>query len=157
MTSRNSLKSHNYNSKLTDSLINLRTNKLNSDLNNKNEKSITIIDYNNIDNKSKRNEEINNYSDLKSLKNKNQKSYFIGLKSETLNKSNNMMNESNYLESNRNKTSKINQYQNNNSNNININEFKEIDNYVENKEDNNDGRQRSFSNKNLLDYSTGAS
>ena len=157
MTSRNSLKSHNYNSKLTDSLINLRTNKLNSDLNNKNEKSITIIDYNNIDNKSKRNEEINNYSDLKSLKNKNQKSYFIGLKSETLNKSNNMMNESNYLESNRNKTSKINQYQNNTNNNININEFKEIDNYEENKEDNNDGRQRSFSNKNLLDYSTGAS
>ena len=157
ITSRNSLKNHNYNSKLTDSLINIRTNKLNSDLNNKNEKSITIIDYNNIDKKTKRNEEINNYSDLKTLKNKNQKSYFIGIKSETLNKANYMMNDSNYLENNRNRTSKINQLKNNTSNNIIINEFNENDNYDENKEDNNDGRQRSFSNKNLLDYSTGAS
>ena len=157
ITSRNSLKNHNYNSKLTDSLINIRTNKLNSDLNNKNEKSITIIDYNNIDKKTKRNEEINNYSDLKTLKNKNQKSYFIGIKSETLNKANYMMNDSNYLENNRNRTSKLNQLKNNTSNNIIINEFNENDNYDENKEDNNDGRQRSFSNKNLLDYSTGAS
>ena len=68
------------------------------------------------------------------------------------------MNESNYLGSNRNKTSKINHYQNNtNNNNINIKEFNENDNYDENKDDNNDGRQKSFSNKNLLDYSTGAS
>ena len=157
MTSRNSLKNHNYNSKLTDSLINIKTNKLNSDLNNNNEKSITIIDYNNIDNKAKRNEEINNYSELKILKNKNQKSYLNGITSETLNKTKNIMNESNYLESNRNKTSKINQYQNNTCNNIFINEFNEKDNYDENNEDINDGRQRSFSNKNLLDYSTGAS
>jgi hypothetical protein len=156
MTSRNSLKNHNYNSKLTDSLINITTNKLNSDLNNKNEKSITIIDNNN-DKKTKGNDEINNYSELKILKNKNQKSYLNGITSETLNKTKNIMNESNYLESNRNKTSKINQYQNNTCNNIFINEFNEKDNYDENNEDINDGRQRSFSNKNLLDYSTGAS
>ena len=156
MTSRNSLKNHNYNSKLTDSLINIRTNKLNSDLNNNNEKSITIIDYNNIDNNTKRNEEMNNYSELKAFKN-NQKSYFIGIKSETLNKANNIMNDSNYLESYRNKNSNLNLYQNNTSNSININKFSEKDNFDENKEDNNDGRQRSFSNKNLLDYSTGAS
>ena len=67
------------------------------------------------------------------------------------------MNDSNFLENNRNRTSKINQLKNNTSNNIIINEFNENDNYDENKEDNNDGRQRSFSNKNLLDYSTGAS
>jgi CRP-like cAMP-binding protein len=46
---------------------------------------------------------------------------------------------------------------NTNNNNINIKEFNENDNYDENKDDNNDGRQKSFSNKNLLDYSTGAS
>ena len=151
MTSRNSLKYHNYNSKLTDSLINIKTNKLNSDLSNNNEKNITIIDYNNIDNTKK-------YEQIRTLKNKNQKSYFIGIKSESLNKTSNMMNESNYLGSHRNKTSKISHYQNNNtSNNINIKEFNEKDNYDENKEDNNDGKQKTFSNKNLLDYSTGAS
>ena len=153
MTSRNSFKSHNYNSKLADSIINIKTNKLNSDLSNNNEKSITIVDYNNIDNKAKRNEEINNYSELKSLKNKNQKNHFIGIKSETLNKAYNIMNESNFLESQRNKQ---NQYQNNTSNII-IHEFNEKDIFDENKDDNNDGRQKSFSNKNLLDYSTGAS
>jgi len=153
MTSRNSFKSHNYNSKLADSIINIKTNKLNSDLSNNNEKSITIVDYNNIDNKTKRNEEINNYSELKSLKNKNQKNHFIGIKSETLNKAYNIMNESNFLESQRNKQ---NQYQNNTSNII-IHEFNEKDIFDENKDDNNDGRQKSFSNKNLLDYSTGAS
>jgi len=142
VTSRNSLKYHNYNSKLADSLINIKTNKLNSDLSNNNEKSITIIDYNNIDNNTKK------FEQIKTLKNKNQKNHFIGIKSESLNKANNMMNESNYLESHRNKTYKINQYQNNTTNNININEFNEKDNYDENKEDN---------NKNLLDYSTGAS
>ena len=150
MTSRNSLKYNNYNSKLTDSLINIKTNKLNSDLSNNNEKKITIIDYNHIDNTKK-------YEQNKALKNKNQKSYFIEIKSESLNKTNNMMNESNYLESHKNKTSKINHYENNINNNICIKEFNEKDNYDENKEDNNDGRQKSFSNKNLLDYSTGAS
>ena len=152
MTSRNSLKYHNYNSKLTDSLINIKTNKLISDLSNNNDKNNTIIDYNNIDNNSTK-----KYEHIKTLKNKNQKNYFIGIKSESLNKTNNMMNESNYLESHRNKTSKINNYQNNTSNNININEFIIKDNFDENKEDNNDGKQKSFSNKNLLDYSTGAS
>ena len=152
MTSRNSLKYHNYNSKLTDSLINIKTNKLNSDLSNNNDKNNTIIDYNNIDNNSTK-----KYDHIKTLKNKNQKNYFIGIKSESLNKTNNMMNESNYLESHRNKTSKINNYQNNTSNNININEFIIKDNFDENKEDNNDGKKKSFSNKNLLDYSTGAS
>ena len=150
MTSRNSLKYNNYNSKLTDSLINIKTNKLNSDLSNNNEKNISIIDYNHIDNTKK-------YEQNKTLKNKNQKSYFIGIKSESLNKTSNMMNESNYLESHKNKTSKINHYENNINNNISIKEFNEKDNYDENKEDNNDGKQKTFSNKNLLDYSTGAS
>ena len=164
LTSRNSVQYTNHNIKLIDSLMNVKMNYINNDGIEKPEKNITttsIINYNHINKKSKKKEYLNNYSALNALKNKNKKNYIVGVINETSYKNNKTINETNYIESYRNKIPNLYQFENDINSNINVNEFNENDNYIENKDEikneNKDRKHKSISNINLLDYSTGAS
>ena len=144
LTSRNSFQYPMHNPKLTDSLINIKMTRLNNE---QNDKNLSILDYNHIDNKNKINEHINNYSELNIFKYKN-----------NLNKNNNIF-DSNYIESYKSKKEKINKFQNGVNNiNINIKEFNENEknDHENNNEKNNDKQlnKNNFSNTNLLDFST---
>ena len=141
------------NNKLNDSLANMKISMINNDLNeNKNNASTSIIDYNHVDPGSKRNENLNKYHILKSKKNT-----FIGKSIDNFNH-NNMMYESNFVENYKKKPKLINYLKNlNNSINLNQIDMNKIDNYLESYNVNNDRRHKSFSNVNILDYSTGIS
>ena len=126
---------------------------INNDLNeNKNNASTSVIDYNHVDTGSKRNEMLNNYHILKSKKNT-----LIGKSIDNFN-NNNMKYESNFVE-NYNKKPKLINYLKNLNNSINLNQIdmNKIDNYLESNNTNNDKKHKSFSNVNILDYSTGIS
>ena len=146
LSSRNSFLFNN--TKLNDSLANMKMSMINNDLNeNKINASTSIIDYNQVDTGSKRSELINNYHMLK-----NKKNNLIGKSLDNFNH-NNTMYDSNFVE-NYNKKPKLMNYLKNLNNSINLNQ---IDNYLENNNANNDRRHKSFSNVNILDYSTGIS
>jgi len=151
LSSRNSFLFNN--TKLNDSLANMKMSMINNDINeNKINASTSIINYNHVDNGNKRNEMINNYHMLKSKKNN-----MIGKSIENFNH-NNTVYESNYVENYNKKPRMINFLKNlNNSINLNQLDMNKIDNYLETNNANNDRRHKSFSNVNLLDYSTGIS
>ncbi len=137
LTSRNSFQYPKHNSKLTDSLINIKMTRLNYEPNANN---ISILDYNNIDKKNKINEYINNSSELNIFKYRN-----------NLCKNTSLF-ETNYIDTYKNKKKKINKIQNEIIKiNLHVKEFNENDqNDVEN---NNDNKIANLSNTNLLDYS----
>ena len=137
LTSRNSFQYPKHNSKLTDSLINIKMTPLNYEPNANN---ISILDYNNIDKKNKINEYINNSSELNIFKYRNNLC------------KNSALFETNYIDTYKNKKKKINKIQNEIIKiNLHVKEFNENDqNDVEN---NNDNKINNLSNTNLLDYS----
>ena len=147
MTSRNSLQYPKNIPKLIDSFLNLKLSYLNKDINEQN--LSTSMEYNNI----------NNYISLNTLKSKNKQ--FNKRNNDNLNRTNNTIYGSNYVESYKNKQSKFLSNENdfNNSININLNHIKENnENYIFNNM-NSDRRQKNFSNINdikdnsIFDYS----
>ena len=151
LSSRNSFLFNN--NKLNDSLANMKMCMIKNDMNeNKINASTSIIDYNHVDTGSKRNEMLKNYHILKSQKNN-----LIGKSIDNFNH-NNTLYDSNFVE-NYNKKPKLVNYLKNLNNSINLNQIdmNKIDNYLENNNTNNDRRHKSFSNVNILDYSTGIS
>ena len=151
LSSRNSFLFNN--NKLNDSLANMKMCMIKNDMNeNKINASTSIIDYNHVDTGSKRNEMLKNYHILKSQKNN-----LIGKSIDNFNH-NNTLYDSNFVE-NYNKKPKLVNYLKNLNSSINLNQIdmNKIDNYLENNNTNNDRRHKSFSNVNILDYSTGIS
>ena len=137
LTSRNSFQYPKHNSKLTDSLINIKMTRLNYEPNANN---ISILDYNNIDKNNKINEYINNSSELNLFKYRN-----------NLTKNINLF-DTNYIDSYKNKKKKLNKIQNEIIKiNLQVKEFN--DNDETNVEENNDKKISNISNSNLLDYS----
>ena len=143
LTSRNSFQYPKHNSKLTDSLINIKMTRLNYEPNqnpNQNSNNISILDYNNIDKNNKINEYINNSSELNLFKYRN-----------NLTKNINLF-DTNYIEGYKNKKKKLNKIQNEIIKiNLQVKEFN--DNDETNVEENNDKKISNLSNTNLLDYS----
>ena len=141
LTSRNSYQYPKHNSKLTDSFANVKM------VNLKKEKEYDKAN-------------VNNYNSLNFLKNKN--NLFQKRNNENLNKTNNnsIYESNNYIESYKNKKSKMFNFQNDTSNSININfddDINEKENNMEINNNNCDARQKNFSNVNINDYSTGFS
>ena len=147
MTSRNSLQYNKHIPKLIDSFLNVKLSYLNKNINEKN--LSTSMEYSNI----------NNYISLNTLKSKNK--LFNKRNNQNLNRTNNTIYGSNYVESYKNKKPKLLHIENefNNSININLDHIKENnENYLFNNI-NNDKRHKNFSNVNdikdnsIFDYS----
>ena len=153
LTSRNSYQYKRPNSKLANSFIKIKIPHLNNDsIENKN--SMSIIDYNNIDNNNYKKNNNYNCHVLNGIKYNNS----ISLKNSSLTKSNNKSNQSNCIESYNNKNKKSNKY--NNYENKDFNDEENIENDKKLLKINNgikDIKQNNISYINLLDYSTGAS
>ena len=162
LTSRNSFQFNKQN-QLADSLVNMKMSQLNYDVNDKkNSVSTSIIDYNYIDNNTKKKEYFNNYNAINIIK--NPKNYIFKRNNENMNQnSNNTMYETNYIENYKNKKKKIFKFQNDinhNNSNFNIIDINENEKENDNEKDieinmgNNDRRHKSFSNVNIIDYSS---